>query len=155
VLYGGYFNHVNDDARQTASNTLTLGYSWRSLHFEYSSPIFEEQSNAEYSYLLEGFDKEWSDWSKKSEKDYTNLPAGSYIFKVKARNHQNNESAVAVMLSISTRRGTNQYLRILYTSSFLQGYYITCISYRKNAISSSSKKSCSFNNKKTKRNKSK
>lgn len=95
VLYGGYFNHVNDNGKQTASNTLTLGYRWRSLHFEYSSPIFEEQSNAEYSYLLEGFDQEWSAWSKKSEKDYTNLPAGNYTFKVKARNHQNNESAVA------------------------------------------------------------
>jgi ligand-binding sensor domain-containing protein/DNA-binding CsgD family transcriptional regulator len=95
VLYGGYFTYVNDDGKQMASNTLTLGYTWSSLHFEYSSPIFEEQSNAEYSYLLEGFDKEWSEWSKRSEKDYTNLPAGNYTFKVKARNHQNNESAVA------------------------------------------------------------
>jgi ligand-binding sensor domain-containing protein/DNA-binding CsgD family transcriptional regulator len=95
VLYGGYFDDVNGNGKQTANNTLTLGYRWRSLHFEYSSPIFEEQSNAEYSYLLEGFDTKWSGWSKKSENDYTNLPAGSYVFKVKARNHQNNESVVA------------------------------------------------------------
>ena len=48
----------------------------------------------EYSYLLENFDKEWSDWSKKSEKDYTNLSPGIYMFKVKGRNHKNNESSV-------------------------------------------------------------
>ncbi|AMR33573.1 hypothetical protein A0256_20160 [Mucilaginibacter sp. PAMC 26640] len=95
LLYGGYFGGVNDAAGQADTNVLSLAYSWRSLHFEYSSPIFDEQSNAEYSYLLEGFDKEWSEWSKKSEKDYTNLPWGNYTFKVKARNHQNNVSPVA------------------------------------------------------------
>lgn len=96
LLYGGYFANVNDNIKQGANNTPSLKYTFSTLHFEYSSPIFEEQSNAEYTYLLEGFDKEWAGWSKKSEKDYTNLPAGNYTFKVKARNHQNNESAVEV-----------------------------------------------------------
>lgn len=96
LLYGGYFAGVSDDKKQAAENTPSLAHNWNSLHFEYSSPIFEEQSNAEYSYLLDGFDKEWSEWSKRPDKDYTNLPAGNYTFKVKARNHQNNESAVAV-----------------------------------------------------------
>ncbi|RYU90544.1 transcriptional regulator [Mucilaginibacter terrigena] len=95
LLFGGYFAGVSDDKKQTAENAPSLAHTWNSLHFEYSSPIFEEQSNAEYSYLLEGFDKEWSEWSKRSEKDYTNLSAGSYTFKVKARNHQNNESAIS------------------------------------------------------------
>ncbi|SDE18943.1 Y_Y_Y domain-containing protein [Mucilaginibacter pineti] len=95
LLFGGYFGHVNDDGRQSAASTPSLSYLWNSLHFEYSSPIFEEQSNVEYSYFLDGFDKEWSDWSKKSEKDYTNLPAGNYTFKIRARNHQNNESPVS------------------------------------------------------------
>src|SRR5690606_10266242 len=34
-------------------------------------------------------------WTRKPEKEYTNLPAGSYTFKVKARNNYDNESAVA------------------------------------------------------------
>jgi len=88
VLFGGY-NHP-------AMAVPHFTYAFNSLHFEYSSPVFEEQSNVEYSYMLEGFDKEWSEWSKKTDKDYTNLPANSYSFKVKARNHYNNESAVAL-----------------------------------------------------------
>jgi ligand-binding sensor domain-containing protein/DNA-binding CsgD family transcriptional regulator len=95
VLYGGYFTNVNDNRNQRTENIPSLNYTWNALHFEYSSPIFEEQSNAEYRCLLEGFDKGWSEWSKKAEKDYTNLPPGTYTFKVKARNHQNNESTVA------------------------------------------------------------
>jgi ligand-binding sensor domain-containing protein/DNA-binding CsgD family transcriptional regulator len=92
TLYGGYATSANKSGN---SDALSLQPAFNSLHFEYSSPVFEEQTNVEYSYLLEGFDKQWSDWSKKSEKDYTNLPPGNYIFKVRARNHHNNESAVA------------------------------------------------------------
>jgi DNA-binding CsgD family transcriptional regulator len=36
---------------------------------------------------LIGFDKDWSQWSAKTEKDYTNLPYGKYTFSVKARNN--------------------------------------------------------------------
>ncbi|WP_158826875.1 triple tyrosine motif-containing protein [Mucilaginibacter lacusdianchii] len=92
TLYGGFATN----ASKSTNNAPALGYAYNSLHFDYSSPVFEEQSNVEYSYLLEGFDEQWSAWSKKSEKDYTNLPAGNYKFKVKARNHHNNESSVAV-----------------------------------------------------------
>ncbi|RVU01031.1 transcriptional regulator [Mucilaginibacter limnophilus] len=95
LLFGGYFGNVNENKKQQSATIPSLGYLWNSLHFEYSSPIFEERSNVEYSYYLEGFDKEWSAWSKKTEKDYTNLPAGNYIFKIKARNHLNNESKIS------------------------------------------------------------
>lgn len=96
LLFGGYYGLVNDDNKQSSTNTRSLSYLRNSLHFEYSSPVFEGQSNVTYSYYLEGFDQEWSAWSKKTEKDYTNLSAGTYTFMVKARNHQNNESPVSV-----------------------------------------------------------
>jgi len=48
----------------------------------------------QYSYLLNGFDAAWSAWSKKSEKEYTNLPPGSYEFQVKAKNNLGNESSI-------------------------------------------------------------
>ena len=44
--------------------------------------------------LLKGFDKDWSSSSKKAEKDYTNLPAGTYTFQVKAKNNLGSESAI-------------------------------------------------------------
>jgi hypothetical protein len=73
-------------------SVLQLANEFNSLHFEYSSTLFEQLGNMEYSYQLMGFDRDWSPWSQKSEKDYTNLPAGRYIFKVKARNRVGNES---------------------------------------------------------------
>ncbi len=44
---------------------------------------------------MENFDKSWSDWAHKTEKEYTNLPEGRYVFKVKAKNLYENESTTA------------------------------------------------------------
>jgi len=44
---------------------------------------------------LEGFDEQWSAWSKEIKKDYTNLPKGDYRFRVRAKNIYNHESAEA------------------------------------------------------------
>lgn len=95
VLFGGYFGNANEDRDQARHSIPSISHQWNSFHIEYSSPLFEQQSNIEYSYHLEGFDKNWSEWSKKTEKDYTNLPAGSYTFKVKVRNNLGNESAAS------------------------------------------------------------
>ena len=84
LLYGGFL-----------SQPLTrMPHSMNSVHFEYSAILYGQQSNIEYSYFLKGFDKDWSKWSGKPEKDYTNLPAGQYVFQVKARNNLGNESVV-------------------------------------------------------------
>ena len=93
ILFGGYFGNVNENKEQPTGIIPSISHQWNSFHIEYSAPLFEQQSNIDYSYYLEGFDKDWSEWSRKSEKDYTNLPAGSYTFKVKARNNLRNESA--------------------------------------------------------------
>ena len=59
-----------------------------------SSPLYAAQNSIQYSYLLKGFDKDWSDWSKKTEKEYTNLPPGTYTFQVKSKSNLGNESAI-------------------------------------------------------------
>lgn len=85
LLYGGYGKQEK----------VHLPFALNSIHFDYSATLFGQQSNIEYSYLLKGFDKAWSKWSAKPEKDYTNLPAGDYVFMVKARNNLGNESEPA------------------------------------------------------------
>lgn len=93
VIFGGYFMKENEISNQQNYNTaLKLSNAYNSLHFEYASTLFEHRKNIEFSYQLEGFDKGWSPWAPKSEKDYTNLPAGKYTFRVKARNSVGNES---------------------------------------------------------------
>jgi len=84
TLFGGYGTPPKTE----------VSYQANSLHFEYSAILYGQQPNIEYSYYLDGFDHNWSAWLAKTEKDYTNLPAGHYVFQVKARTNLGNESAV-------------------------------------------------------------
>jgi DNA-binding CsgD family transcriptional regulator len=72
-----------------------IKYSDNSLHFEMASSVYGQEQNTEYAWYLEGFDKDWSPWINKTEKDYTNLPEGTYTFKVRCRNAADNESTLA------------------------------------------------------------
>jgi serine phosphatase RsbU (regulator of sigma subunit) len=67
-------------------NNLEFSYQENTISFTFSAPFYEHGHETLYSYCLEHFDKKWSDWTKKTEKEYTNLPEGSYCFKVKAKN---------------------------------------------------------------------
>jgi DNA-binding CsgD family transcriptional regulator len=88
LIFGGY-------GIAAATAAPLIQYSDNSLHFESASSVYGQEQNTEYSYYLEGFDKGWSQWIKKTEKEYTNLPEGNYTFQVKCRQSADNESAIA------------------------------------------------------------
>lgn len=94
LLFGGYFGQVNEILTQSKKVIPHIASSWNSLHFEFSSPLYEHHNSVVYSYFLKGYDEKWSDWTKKTEKDYTNLSAGNYTFLVKAKNNLGNESEI-------------------------------------------------------------
>ena len=89
LIFGGYALSTNNAAKES------IEYANNSLHFECSAIIYGQQHTIAYSYYLKGFDEDWSDWNQKTEKDYTNLPPGKYIFQVKSRTNADNESPVA------------------------------------------------------------
>ncbi len=90
LLFGGYFADVN--APQLQQRQPSVSYEWNSIRFEFAAPQYEQQSNIEYSFLLKGYDNDWSDWSRKTVKEYNNMPPGTYSFLVKARNNLGKES---------------------------------------------------------------
>jgi DNA-binding CsgD family transcriptional regulator len=94
TIFGGYSNNslLNGPVNSRVPN---IHYPWNSIHFEFSSALYGKQASIEYSYYLEDFDKSWSPWSKKTDKEYTNLSPGTYTFKVKARTHEGKESAIS------------------------------------------------------------
>jgi ligand-binding sensor domain-containing protein len=95
VVFGGYYmNKGLLTDHQDLTQVPNFAKVYNSLHFEFTSTLFEHKKNIGFSYQLVGFDKQWSVWTNKSEKDYTNLPAGKYIFRVKARTNLDNESEV-------------------------------------------------------------
>lgn len=55
-----------------------------SYRFEFAAPYFEDEKKTKYQTYLEGFDPDWVDWNDNKFKEYTNLPAGTYTFHVRA-----------------------------------------------------------------------
>ena len=77
------------------SNPYAINPNENNIRFEFSSPPNTDPESLEYSYRLEGFENRWSEWTKRTEKEFTNLPPGQYRFEVKVRNNLGAESEIA------------------------------------------------------------
>ncbi len=95
ILFGGYYGSLQNTATQPAEQVHHISNEWRNLHFEFSSNAIGSDQNNFYAVRLKGYDETWSDYTAKTEKDYTNLPEGWYTFEVKVKNKLGQESPVA------------------------------------------------------------
>jgi PAS domain S-box-containing protein len=80
LVYGG----MADQAGSSASSVFD--YQHNALRFDYAATSYEEPSGNQFQYFLEGFGGGWSEWTKETTKEYTNLPAGEYVFRIRAKN---------------------------------------------------------------------
>lgn len=71
---------------QDKLNIPELDFEENGLTFEFAAPHFANPNALTYRYKLVGFDKEWSDWSNVSSKEYSYIPQGAYQFQVQAKN---------------------------------------------------------------------
>ncbi len=78
-------SYLGNETSQHNKNK-SIAYSYNNLRFSFTATSYNYGEKMQFSYLLEGYDDIWSDWATESFKDYTNLPQGKYIFKVKAKN---------------------------------------------------------------------
>lgn len=91
TIYGGGASGSNEKA-----NALNLPFSRNALRFTVTAPSYEEPQELEFQYLLDGFDQNWSAWTSKNQKEYTNLREGNYTFHVRSRNVHQQISAGAL-----------------------------------------------------------
>lgn len=85
IIYGGFRISKTD-------SSMIFPHKHNSLRFTFSAPYFEDIEKTQYSYFLDGFDKTWSNWTNKTDREYTNLPAGNYKFQIKSKNIYGTES---------------------------------------------------------------
>jgi signal transduction histidine kinase/ligand-binding sensor domain-containing protein len=65
---------------------LEIPYNMNNIQFQYGQKNLGRKDTVFYSYILEGFDKQWSDPSDKTTtENYMNLPTGKYVFKVRSQ----------------------------------------------------------------------
>ena len=69
------------------TSEITLTYKQSVFSIEYIGLNYTSPEKNQYKYKLENFDNEWMDAGANRTATYTSLPAGDYIFKVKASNN--------------------------------------------------------------------
>ncbi len=79
-------------------NDPVLNFSYNNIRFEYALTSYIRENKNKYQILLEGYDKDWSNWCSESHKDYTNLPHGEYVFRVRGKDYKNNIGSEASFL---------------------------------------------------------
>lgn len=117
VLFDGNFKEENKVViHQPMDAHLELPYANNDLRFTFSSTFYEGINDLQYQYFLIGFDKDWSAWNNKIEKEYTNLPEGTYEFMVTSKNIYGTKSDIASYLfSINPPWFRSYFAYALYT----------------------------------------
>ena len=77
---------IYNSSSTSLDKKITIPYASNFVKFRFSSPTFENVENIKYSYKLNGFDEDWSNWSSGTIKEYTNLREGKYTMNVKVKN---------------------------------------------------------------------
>jgi ligand-binding sensor domain-containing protein/signal transduction histidine kinase len=86
----------------SATEALTLGHDANFLSVEYASLDYALPERNQYSYRLEGIDPDWVRAGTRRTASYTNLPPGSYVFRVRGSNNDGvwNEAGAVVAITV-------------------------------------------------------
>lgn len=83
-------------------DTIIMTHTITKFAFEFSALHYSAAVKNRYEYMMEGFDANWikTDYSRRFA-SYTNLPGGTYVFKVRASNNDgvwNNDGVSVVVI---------------------------------------------------------
>ena len=82
------------------TDRIDLKYEQNSVAIEFASFDFANIMGIQYSYFMDGFDKDWNEPSDKRLATYTNLNPGTYTFRVKTVSIDRQDSNIGPALTI-------------------------------------------------------
>ena len=91
---------IADGLQIPATSGISLGPDNAKLEVHYGVVLLRSQERIRFRYMLDGFDKTWSEASPARVAFYTNLPPGHYQFRVAAFEMNNPEQVAAASLEI-------------------------------------------------------
>jgi len=79
---------------------IKLSYRDNFFSFDFVAPEYRNPDRNQYAYTLEGFDRRWVQCGTRRHADYTNIPGGDYVFKVKSFNPAGASSETSIRMKI-------------------------------------------------------
>ena len=123
--------NITDKITTIADNgNIEIPYAQNNIRLSYSLPFYR-QEKVKFQYYLEGYSRQWSDWSPQSQKEFTNLNQGTYHFKVRAKINEENVSPETVLtFSVLSPWYTSQIAMACYILLLILAYYLIRYYYR-------------------------
>lgn len=84
------------------TKSISLSHDQKVISLEFIGVSYVQSKKNKYTYMLEGFDPDWSPVSSRRSVTYTNLNPGTYTFRVKASNNDGywNEEGASLEIRI-------------------------------------------------------
>ncbi|MBF7073729.1 diguanylate cyclase [Glaciecola sp. MH2013] len=103
------------------NDKIEVSYKDYLIAFEFAGLDYSSPGNNRYAYKLEGFDEDWIEARDVRKATYTNLPAGNYVFKVKASNNDGvwNEEGSNILLTVLPAPWFSWWAYSIYSLFFL------------------------------------
>jgi PAS domain S-box-containing protein len=96
------FKIFNQSLNISLTQEISLSYQQSFFSFEFAALNFLQPEMNEYAYQLEGFDPDWNKIGTRRHAYYTNVPHGTYLFRVKGSNNDKvwNDQGTAIKITI-------------------------------------------------------
>ncbi|GAB3639578.1 sensor histidine kinase [Spirosoma arcticum] len=116
---------VLDSAYNPNQEQLTLSADENFVEFTFAALNFSNAQKNQYQYRLEGIDPSWVRAGHRRTVNYTKLPPGEYVFRVKGSNDDGvwNEQGASVRVTINPPFWATWWFRLLLISLLMTGIY--------------------------------
>ncbi len=113
---------------------IEIPYSSNSIRIKYSIPYYT-QAGVKFKFFLDGYSNSWSDWNSESRKDFTNLSAGTYTFRVRALVNGTDVSEItSATITILAPWYATKLAYVCYLLLLIPVYYLIRSIYRRKLI---------------------
>jgi ligand-binding sensor domain-containing protein/signal transduction histidine kinase len=109
------------DSAISAQKQIKLAHNQNSFSFSFAALDFTRPLSNQYVYRLEGIDQDWIETGNRRYANYTHVPPGEYVFRVKGANNDGvwNETGATVKIIITPPFWQTWWFRLLALGVFV------------------------------------
>jgi signal transduction histidine kinase/CheY-like chemotaxis protein/streptogramin lyase len=109
----------------TQTKEIKLSYKHSVFTLDFVGIDYSNPASNNYAYILDGFEKEWNYVGNQRNATYTNLPAGTYTFRVKAGkiNGLWNEEGASLIIHVLPPWWSMWWFRVIVIGTFVLALY--------------------------------
>ncbi|HSG68566.1 MAG TPA: ATP-binding protein, partial [Bacteroidales bacterium] len=109
------------DSSISVARNITLNYHQNYFSFEFAALDYVNPQQNQYRYLLEGYDDDWIYNDNRNFANYTGVPPGEYVFRVKGSNNDGlwNEAGTSIRMIINPPPWKTWWAYLLYVIAFI------------------------------------